>query len=457
MSRCKAICFRIPYSFSLHLYSSHFPKEIPTHTPFEHHPQFSRATMDETIRAGPAPSTDPNAHSFRKFMMDPKASVMTYIADNIPSDRLSHIPGAQHGPGGLGQYSNGGRQFSGAQAQQMANTNAQKPYGDIGVLAQQGVGGPEQGQQSGQMMGVQGQSQQLGQMQNGVPGMIQQLPMQNGLQGPGQVPQLQSGLQGLPGQQPLGILPQRIPSPAPGAQAVYGAQPIPNGMYAGDATGIIGQGQLLGQSLPPAPGNASNQNPIQSQQAPQNSINNPALALGGVFSPPSVPSVTSETGLQQNTASRLQGVFPQPSPSQQPGAISLDILEQGPPPPGQRRTKNAQSPPRMYHRMIHDFEAAKSIFYNAKRGELQSSIEPQSSPADFADFFSQKNASRKPQQQPTTSNPCPGEYGRCEEITRRNLKVSPRPVMRPRSIIGSRVMGGHCAGSARGGPGTLYR
>jgi hypothetical protein len=32
--------------------------------------------------------------SFRKFMMDPKSSVMTYIADNIPPDRITHQQGS---------------------------------------------------------------------------------------------------------------------------------------------------------------------------------------------------------------------------------------------------------------------------------------------------------------------------------------------------------------------------
>lgn len=33
------------------------------------------------------------SRSFRKFMMDPKSSVMTYIADNIPPDRIAHQQG----------------------------------------------------------------------------------------------------------------------------------------------------------------------------------------------------------------------------------------------------------------------------------------------------------------------------------------------------------------------------
>ena len=45
---------------------------------------------------------DQNSRGFRKFMLDPKSSVMTYIADNIPPDHLSHQQGSnarpQNGP-----------------------------------------------------------------------------------------------------------------------------------------------------------------------------------------------------------------------------------------------------------------------------------------------------------------------------------------------------------------------
>lgn len=37
---------------------------------------------------------DQNTRGFRKFMLDPKSSVMTYIADNIPPEHISHQQGS---------------------------------------------------------------------------------------------------------------------------------------------------------------------------------------------------------------------------------------------------------------------------------------------------------------------------------------------------------------------------
>lgn len=43
------------------------------------------------------------SRSFRKFMMDPKSSVMTYIADNIPPERIAPQQGSAQNPNGFQQ------------------------------------------------------------------------------------------------------------------------------------------------------------------------------------------------------------------------------------------------------------------------------------------------------------------------------------------------------------------
>ena len=215
---------------------------------------------------------DQNSRGFRKFMLDPKSSVMTYIADNIPPEHMSHQQG-----------SNGRLQNDPMNGQQ---PNVQDPN------------------------------------------RLQQNQILN------QNPQNQS-------------------------QDSLMRPPLPNR-----------PSQSNSPSLSPRPGYAQ---PVQSSQMPMNTpyiasnMSHANQGLNGYSGAqthlPGVQSMSNIPMSQENMSQ--QGLQSQYS-SLQNERPSIASVGQGPPPPGARRRNSPQSAPRLYHRMMLDFEITKKSFFAAR-------------------------------------------------------------------------------------------
>ncbi len=251
---------RYCFPFSCSSYTIHHQTTRPSHTPVFPLHQIKKPTT--SIMA------DVSSRGIRKFILDPKGSVMTYIADNIPSDHLSHPQGSN----GTLQHASLNSQQSNLQDPNLLQQNqivSQNPQNQ----SQDGFMRPHSPHRPGQMNS---------QSSSPRPGYAQ--PVQN-TQLPATIPYIASNLsQGLDG-------------------------------YAG------AQGQLPG-----------------SQSSP-----NVSMAQGSM----------THQDLQSHS-------------SQAP------ILEQGPPQPGARRRNSPQSTPRLYHRMVLEFEATKTAFFTAKSGKTLS-------------------------------------------------------------------------------------
>lgn len=233
---------------------------------------YSPAPPSSKANSAPPIMADQNSRGFRKFMLDPKSSVMTYIADNIPPEHLSHQQG-----------SNNGR------------------------------------------------------LQNG---------QQPNVQDPNRLPQSQ-----IPGQDCQNQSQDNLMRP-----------PLPTR-----------PSQSNSQSSSPRPGYAQ---PVQSSQMP---MNTPYIASNvGAVSPglnayagaqsqlPGSQSMSNLSVAQESMSQ--QGPQGQYS-SIQNGSPSAATLGQGPPQPGMRRMRRRslpQSAPRLYHRMMLEFEITKKAFFAAK-------------------------------------------------------------------------------------------
>lgn len=210
---------------------------------------------------------DPSSRGFRKFMLDPKSSVMTYIADNIPPDHLSHQQGSN------GRLHNG-------------PMNGQQPN----------VQDPNQLQQNYNLtQNPQNQSQ-------------------DGLMRP-----------------PLPTRPSQSNSPSLSPRPGY-AQPTQSSQMPMNTPYIASNISQSNQELSGYAG-------AQSQLPGPQSMSNPSMAQQGPLS--QYPSI-------QNSSS------------------STTPLTQGPPQPGARRRNSPQSAPRLYHRMLLEFEITKKAFFLAK-------------------------------------------------------------------------------------------
>ena len=211
---------------------------------------------------------DETSRGFRKFILDPKSSVMTYIADNISSEHPSYHSGKpQNGP-----------------------TNGLQPHLQPNNRLQQ-------------------------------ENQIQQNQSQNDFMRP-----------------PLTNRPSQSNSQASSPQPSY-AQPM--------------SGSQMGFNTPYIASNVSSQGNqgvneyagAQSQLPSSQSMSNLSLAQEHISQP------------------GPQGQYP----SNQSGTPSALIVGQGgPPQPGPRRRNPPQSAPRLYHRMMLEFEMTKKAFFLAK-------------------------------------------------------------------------------------------
>ena len=215
---------------------------------------------------------DQNNRGFRKFMLDPKSSVLTYIADNIPPEHMSH------------QQGNNGRL----------------------------QGGPLNSQQSS-------------------------------TQDPNRLEQNQ-------------ILSQ---NPQNHSQDDFMRPPLP-----------ARPSQSNSQSSSPRPGYAQ---PVQNSQMPLNTpyvasnvsqANHGLNGYAGAQSQLPGSHSMSDLSIAQESLSQ-QGPQSQ-FPSIQNGTPSTTTLGKGPPEPGARRRNSPQSAPRLYHRMMLEFEITKKAFFLAK-------------------------------------------------------------------------------------------
>ena len=200
---------------------------------------------------------------FRKFMLDPKSSVMTYIADNMPAEHLSHQQGGNSG------------------------------------LQHGSVHDPN------------------GQQENQLPSQHSQGQSQGGFVRP--------------------YLPHR-PS------------------------------QSNSQSSSPLPGYAQ---PVQSTQLP---VNSPYIASNLSQANPGSNGYTAAQS-QLPSSQSLSNVSMVQDPLSQKDSQNHDsqttaALGQGPPQPGARRRNSPQSAPRLYHRMILEFDIMKQAFFLAKSREI---------------------------------------------------------------------------------------
>ena len=209
-----------------------------------------------------------SSRGFRKFMLDPKSSVINYIADNIPSEHSSHQQGStgrlQHGP-----------------------ANGQQPS----VQAANGL--PQS-----QILGHNTQDQaQDGFMHSHLPHRPSQVNSQS--------------------------------SPRPSyEQPVQSTQMPVNAPYIASNLGHAHQGKDGSQSQFPS----------------SQSVSNLSLAQ----EPTSQPGPQGQYSSVQN------------------GGQSTTTLRQGPPEPGVRRKNSPQSAPRLYHRMMLEYEMTKKAFFAAK-------------------------------------------------------------------------------------------
>lgn len=215
---------------------------------------------------------DHNNRGFRKFMLDPKSSVLTYIADNIPPEHMSHQQGSN------------GRLQSGAM-------NSQQPN----------VQDPNRFQQN---------------------------------QNLGQTPQNQS--QDNLMRPPLPTRPSQSNSPSSSPRPGY-AQPVQSSQMPMNTPYIASNMVQPNQGLNGYAG-------AQSQLPGSESTSNLSMA--------------QESMSQQDPQGRFSSI--------QNSSPSTAIMGQGPPQPGARRRNSPQSAPRLYHRMMLDFEITKKAFFTAR-------------------------------------------------------------------------------------------
>ncbi|CAF9942732.1 hypothetical protein IMSHALPRED_004607 [Imshaugia aleurites] len=232
---------------------------------------------------------DQNARGFRRFMLDPKNSVMTYIADNIPPEHLSHQQGSN------------GRLQNGPMNSQQSNTPDPNRLQQNQVLGQN----------------AQNQSQD-----DFIRPPLPTRPSQSNSQSS---------------------------SPRPGyAQPVHSSQMPMNTPYIASNVSQANQGPN---------GYAG----TQSQLPGSHSMSNIAMA----------PGTMSQQGPQSQYSS-LQSSSP-----------STAKLGQGPPQPGSRRRNSPQSAPRLYHRLILEFEITKKAFFVAKSRKMASPHKSLGAPTDI--------------------------------------------------------------------------
>ena len=215
---------------------------------------------------------DQNNRGFRKFMLDPKSSVMTYIADNIPPEHMSHQQGSN------GRLQNG-------------PMNGQQPN----------VQDPNQLQQN-QILSHNPQNQS-----------------QDGLMRP-----------------PLPNRPSQSNSPSSSPRPGY-AQPVQSSQMPMNTPYIASNMSQANQGLNGYSG-------VQTQLPGLQSMSN--------------LSMSQENMSQQGPQSQYSSL--------QNGSPSTASVGQGPPQPGARRRNSPQSAPRLYHRMMLDFEITKKSFFAAR-------------------------------------------------------------------------------------------
>lgn len=220
---------------------------------------------------------DQNNRGFRKFMLDPKSSVMTYIADNIPPEHMPHHQGSS------------------------------------GRLQ----GGPMNSQQSS--------------LQD--PNRLQQNQILS------QTPQNQSQDDFM--RPPLPTRPSQSNSQSASLRPGY-AQPVQNPQMPTNTPYLASNVSQANQGLNGYAG-------AQSQLPGSQSMSDLSMA--------------QETMSQQGPQSQFLSV--------QNGTPSTATLGQGPPQPGARRRNSPQSAPRLYHRMMLEFEITKNAFFLAKSRKSQ--------------------------------------------------------------------------------------
>ena len=220
---------------------------------------------------------DQNNHGFRKFILDPKSSVMTYIADNIPPEHMSH----QQGSSGRLQ------------------------------------GGPINGPQSS----VQDPNRL---QQNQILSQSSQYQSQDDFMHP-----------------PLPTRPSQSNSQSASPRPGY-AQPVQNSQMPMSTPYVASNVSQANQGLNAYAG-------AQTQLPGSQSISNPSMA--------------QETMSQQGLQSHFSSV--------QNGTPSTATVGQGPPQPGARRRNSPQSAPRLYHRMMLEYEMTKKAFFLAKSRKSQ--------------------------------------------------------------------------------------
>ena len=216
---------------------------------------------------------DQNSRRFRRFMLDPKSSVMTYIADNIPPEHLSHQQGSN------GRLQNG------------PMNNSQQPK----------ISDPNRLQQ------------------NQVLSQNPQVQLQDGLMRP-----------------PLPTRPSQSNSPSSSPRPGY-ARPTQSSQIPMDTPYIASNISQANQGQNGYPG-------AQSQIPSSHSMSEISMTQEPI----------SQAGPQSQYSS-IQNSSP-------PAAI----IGQGPPQPGARRRNSPQSAPRLYHRMVLEYEITKQAFLAAK-------------------------------------------------------------------------------------------
>lgn len=212
-----------------------------------------------------------SSRGFRRFMLDPKSSVMNYIADNIPSEHPSH------------------QQGSNGRVHQAGPTSGQQPN----------VQDPN------------------GLQQNQIPSHNTQNQAQDGF--------MHSHLPHRPSQ-----VNSQSSSPRPGY-----AQPVQSSQLPIAAPYVASN---LGHSHHGMDGSAGAQSQFPSSQ----SVSNLSLAQEPTTQPGQYSSI------------------------QNGGQSTATLLGQGPPEPGARRKNSPQSAPRLYHRMVLQYEIIKKAFFAAK-------------------------------------------------------------------------------------------
>lgn len=263
------------------------------------------------------------SHGFRKFMLDPKTSVMTYIADNIPSDRIYHAQGGN------------------AVAHTQSQPNHPQQSNDPDSQQFQAQGQSSQGQtflepSNGPLNLGHTQPFQSSNVQPNSLTTHSQIASNQPFTTPDGRPSYTLSYAHNPGQS----VQSSYSSPAP-TQPAYGTE------------------NILGNYLP----NSQQQDPRYDVPQPD--------AVGSLPYPHSIPQQWSSQWEKypepQEGPAYIQGVeqLAIPSPSRF-RAAAAEMLGQGPPPPGTRRKGSAHSSTRTYHRMVLDYEGTRISFYSAR-------------------------------------------------------------------------------------------